>query len=59
MIGRSWPRHVSKLTAADVRAIRASGLSQRALADRYGITIGQVNKIVRKKSWKKLPRTGT
>jgi hypothetical protein len=44
--------HFAKLSAADVGAIRAlSGISQRAIAARYGISQPNVSKIINQKSW--------
>lgn len=45
----------SKLTEADVRAIRASvGVSQKDLADQYGVTQPRISKIINRTTWKHL-----
>ena len=42
----------SRLTLDDVRAIRASSESQRALAKRYGVHFGTINDIIWNRRWK-------
>jgi hypothetical protein len=42
---------MSKLTEADVLAIRASGKSQRALAKEYGVTHPLIGNIKRRENW--------
>ena len=43
---------VSKLTEQDVLEIRAiTGLTQRAIADRYGVTRTNITMIINRKSW--------
>jgi hypothetical protein len=54
--GRSWSpvgerQGASKLTAADVLAIRADGRSQSVIAGEYGITQSNVSAIKLRKSW--------
>jgi hypothetical protein len=41
----------SKLTAAAVAEIRASGLPQKALAERFGVSKQQISKIIRRERW--------
>jgi hypothetical protein len=61
MIARGRARHdgltgsrngSAKLTEADVRAIRAAGGSQRAIATRFGVHQGTVSNILLGKNWK-------
>lgn len=42
----------AKLTASDVRAIRASGASQKALAVRYNVTQSNISCVANRKTWK-------
>jgi len=49
---RHWK---SKLSNADVVAIRSSGLILRDISERYGISIGHAHNVVRGKSWKHIP----
>lgn len=44
--------HLSKLTEQDVRDIRASTLSQSALAKRYGVSQGNIYQIIHHITWK-------
>ncbi|HKE13849.1 MAG TPA: HNH endonuclease [Kofleriaceae bacterium] len=64
--GNPWPnerargsRHShAKLTAEDVMAIRAAysaGETQHAIAPRFGVSVQQVSRIVRRELWKHLP----
>lgn len=50
-IARGARNGQTTLTEADVRAIRASSESQRAIARRFGITQSAVSLIVNRKSW--------
>lgn len=45
-------KKLSKLTEQDVREIRASTLSQRALARRYGVCQAVISQVVRRAAWK-------
>lgn len=49
---RHWK---SKLSDADVLAIRSSGLILRTISERYGISIGHAHNVVKGKSWKHIP----
>lgn len=49
---RGERHHAARLTADDVRAIRASTESGRAVAQRYGITFGQVSHIRTGRKWR-------
>lgn len=52
--GERNPR--AKLTDDDVREIReATGVSQRRLADRYGVKQGLIGLIIRRKIWRHIP----
>ncbi len=42
----------SKLTASAVAEIRASGQTQKALASLYGVSNGQISKIIRRERWR-------
>lgn len=49
-------RHAhARLTAADVVAIRASALSMGALAARYGVSKGAIQKIIERRNWRHVP----
>lgn len=41
----------SKLTEAQVRAIRSSRLTRRELAERYGVCLGNIDSILKRKTW--------
>ena len=43
--------NTSKLTADDVRAIRASGENGKVLADRYGVSTTAISMVRRRRSW--------
>jgi len=44
--------HTAKLTEQDVLEIRAiRGMTQRAIADQYGVTMMAINHIIRRKRW--------
>ncbi len=48
--------HFAKLRKSDVdliRKLRASGSSMQSLADRFGVSIGNIHAIVHAKSWKR------
>ena len=48
--------HKTRLTAAQVKEIReTSGVSQQALADRYGVQQGTIWNIIHRKTWAHLP----
>ncbi len=47
--------HGAKLTEADVRAIRASSETLKALAGRYGVTIGPIWAIRKRRTWTHIP----
>lgn len=44
--------NTSKLTAADVRAVRASALPNRDLADTYGVTLSTIRHIRARLTWR-------
>lgn len=46
--------HKAKLTEADVRAIRASGRTQRDLAAEYGVTQATIWHIIHRDTWKRV-----
>ena len=50
----SQVKHLAKLTEAQVLELRslASSLSQKQLAEKFGITVAVVSKIIRRKTWK-------
>ncbi len=49
---RGEHRPAAKLTEQDILDIRAiSGMSQRAIADQYGVTPTAINLIINRKSW--------
>lgn len=41
-----------KLTESDVRAIRASALSHRALGELYGVSQSTITRIIQRKTWR-------
>ena len=47
----------AKLTEADVLAIRSleGRMTQQALAEMFGVSIGTINPILRRKTWTHLP----
>lgn len=52
---RHWK---SKLTESDIpaiRALRAAGLSQQKIADRYGVSQETIGRIIRRKNWTHVP----
>lgn len=49
----------SRITGADIpdiELLRASGLSQQAIATRYGVTQETISSILRRDTWKHVPR---
>lgn len=49
--GMGEAHHASKLTRADVEAIRSSSLSQRALAKQYGVSQSTISDARKAKTW--------
>jgi hypothetical protein len=54
-INKGRTRVVTKLTANDVRAIRASQEKTSVLALRFGVSVSQICNVCRRFSWKDLP----
>jgi predicted DNA binding protein len=55
-VTRGEAHHLAKLTDADVRLIRAAyasgGISQRALAEKFGVALRAIQQVIHYQSWR-------